>query len=335
MKAIRGATTINSNTPNEIKSAVKELLERIIIDNSLLLDDIIYIMFSSTEDVTAYYPAKAARECGFSGIPLYSSLEPCIENSLRGCIRVLFLADNLTKAKHVYLRGAAILRTDLTKIYSIALDGPAGSGKSTIAKALAKDLNILYLDTGAMYRTCALRCILNSVDFDDHDAVSQCIGEANISVEYKEGRQILVLDGVDVTDNIRTDMVSQGSSKVAVVPFVRQKMVELQRAVALKTSCVLDGRDIGTVVLPNANFKFFITASAEVRAKRRYEENIKKGYDCNYEQVLFEIRERDLRDSTRQTSPLKQAEDAILVDTSNMSAQEVIAYIKAKIQEKI
>ena len=333
MKAIRGAVTVAADTPEEIRGAVDSLLSEIRKRNKINVEDIVCIMLSSTGDITSLYPAKAARECGFV-CPLFSSLEPPIKDSLPLCIRAMVLAET-DIAVPVYLRGAAILRRDLTERLVIALDGPAGSGKSTAARNLAKELDILYLDTGAMYRACALACREAGVAVSDGDAVCALIGKTNLRVEYRDGRQVTMLGDRDVSEEIRSPGMSQLASEVSALACVRSAMVAMQRRIASEMSCVLDGRDIGTNVLPDARYKFFVTASDEVRARRRLEEDRAKGYDVRYEDVLRDIRERDRRDSERAIAPLKCAEDAVVVDTSDMSPEEVVQFIRNKIQEKI
>ena len=333
MKAIRGAVTVAADTPEEIRGAVDSLLSEIRKRNKINVEDIVCIMLSSTGDITSLYPAKAARECGFV-CPLFSSLEPPIKDSLPLCIRAMVLAET-DIAVPVYLRGAAILRRDLTERLVIALDGPAGSGKSTAARNLARELDILCLDTGAMYRACALACREAGVAVSDEDAVCALIGKTDLRVEYRDGRQVTMLGDRDVSEEIRSPGMSQLASEVSALACVRSAMVAMQRRIASEMSCVLDGRDIGTYVLPDARYKFFVTASDEVRARRRLEEDRAKGYDVRYEDVLRDIRERDRRDSERAIAPLKCAEDAVVVDTSDMSPEEVVQFIRNKIQEKI
>lgn len=333
MKAIRGAVTVAADTPEEIRGAVDSLLSEIRKRNKINVEDIVCIMLSSTGDITSLYPAKAARECGFV-CPLFSSLEPPIKGSLPLCIRAMVLAET-DIAVPVYLRGAAVLRRDLTERLVIALDGPAGSGKSTAARNLARELDILCLDTGAMYRACALACREAGVAVSDEDAVCALIGKTDLRVEYRDGRQVTMLGDRDVSEEIRSPGMSQLASEVSALACVRSAMVAMQRRIASEMSCVLDGRDIGTNVLPDARYKFFVTASDEVRARRRLEEDRAKGYDVRYEDVLRDIRERDRRDSERAIAPLKCAEDAVVVDTSDMSPEEVVQFIRNKIQEKI
>ncbi len=211
---------------------------------------------------------------------------------------------------------------------NIALDGPSGSGKSTVAKIIAKTLDILYLDTGAMFRACALEAILQNADCLDEQAVKKFIDNIDLEIRYENGAQKTILRGEDVSEKIRQNEVSMMASNISSLACVRQKMLEMQREVAKNNDCILDGRDIGTVVLPNAKFKFFITASAEVRAKRRYDElTIIRGQKVDFDELLKEINQRDYNDSHRKIAPLKQADDAILIDTSNLTIEEVVSAI--------
>ena len=335
MIAIRGATTVSHDTPEEIRRSVKELLSEIVAKNSISKGDVVCIMLSSTGDITSLYPAKAAREAGFADCPLFSALEPPIEGSLGLCIRVMLLAESVSSPVPVYLKGAAALRRDITKKLVVALDGPAGSGKTTAAKNLAKQLNILYLDTGAMYRACALECLRRGVDLSDEKAVKAVMDSIDLRIEYRDGRQMTLLGGKDVSDDIRRPEISQSASKVSAYGCVRRKMVEMQRRIAATMSCVMDGRDIGTNVLPHAEHKFYVTASVEVRAKRRYEEDRLIGFEVSYGNIVKEIAERDKRDSEREIAPLKCADDAVIVDTSDMTPEQAVEFIKNKIQEKI
>lgn len=335
MKAIRGATTVNKDKADEIRESVKELLTEIKTQNALNSEEIVCVLFSNTSDLHSFYPAKAAREAGFYYAPLFSSLEPEINGALKRCIRVMVLTESNKQPVHVYLRGATALRRDLTDIINIALDGPAGSGKSTVSKLIAKKLNILCLDTGAMYRACALKCAQLNISVTDEKAVNNIISEINLTVRYENGVQHTYLDGKDVSLDIREPEISMLASNVSALECVRTKMVQLQRDIAKQTSCILDGRDIGTNVLPYAPFKFFLTASPEVRAKRRADENLQKGFNTPYDEVLADVIKRDKQDASRKIAPLKQADDAVLIDSSDMSIEEVVDFIINKIQEKI
>lgn len=335
MKAIRGATTVKCDEPEEIRAKVKELLYEIKKKNGIRENDIVCMMFSSTADIRSLYPAKAAREEGYATCALYSSLEPEIDGALKLCIRVMILVDSDRFPVHVYLHAAADLRKDLTSVINIAIDGPAGSGKSTVSAMVANRLDILYLDTGAMYRAVALKCINANTDYADNDSVKRLVAGIDIKVEYKDGKQHTLLDGVDVSDRLRTPQVSMLASFISGYSCVRNKMVSLQREIASRVSCIVDGRDIGTNVLPACPFKFFLTASAEVRAKRRYEEDRQRGSAQSFEEVLRDIKERDYQDKNRACAPLKCASDAVTIDTSDLTAEEVAEFIIRNVQSKI
>ena len=204
-----------------------------------------------------------------------------------------------------------------------------------MAKALAKSMNILYLDTGAMYRACALRALTRGADLEDEASVIDSMRDLSLEIKYEDGAQVTILDGEDVSERIREPEVSMAASTVSKYPAVRLKMVEKQREIADRMSCVLDGRDIGTFVLPEADFKFFLTAEPAVRAKRRYDELKAKGYPVDLKELEAEIVRRDEQDSSRAFAPLKQAEDAVLIDTSRMTPDEVLEELKRRIQEKI
>ena len=218
---------------------------------------------------------------------------------------------------------------------NIAIDGPAGAGKSTIAKRVAAEKNYIYVDTGAMYRAMALYLYRNGIDADDSATISARCGEPDITIEYRNGEQVVLLNGENVNGFLRTPQVSDMASRSSVNPDVRAKLLELQQELARKENVVMDGRDIGTVVLPNAQVKIFLTASAEVRARRRYLENIEKGLPADLNEITAQIKERDERDMNRPVAPLKQADDAVLVDTSDLTIEEVVEKILAIIDEKI
>jgi len=224
----------------------------------------------------------------------------------------------------------------MAKTYSIAIDGPAGAGKSTIAKALAKELGYHYVDTGAIYRTVAYFLDLWGVSPKDVDGVERYIDELTINIEYDEtGKQHMIMNGMDVSDEIRTPEISQKASLVSAHKVVRDMLLDMQREVAEQHNVIMDGRDIGTVVLPNATVKIFLTASAEVRARRRTDELIAKGQKADFAQTLKEIEQRDYQDSHREIAPLKQAHDAVLLDTSDLDIEGVVAAMKKIIGEKI
>ena len=215
----------------------------------------------------------------------------------------------------------------MEKIISIALDGPSGSGKSTVAKFLSNKLNILYLDTGAMYRATALKAIKLGVDTLDESGVSNFIDNLDLEIKYFDGKQHTFLDGEDVSDKIREPHVSMAASNISSLKCVRLKMVEMQRKIASKMSCVLDGRDIGSYVLPNADYKFYVTASVKVRTDRRFAELKAKGFDVDYDKLMAEIEQRDYNDSHREFAPLKRADDAVYLDTSDMDVDTVVSTV--------
>ena len=224
----------------------------------------------------------------------------------------------------------------MAKTISIAIDGPAGAGKSTIAKRLARELGYYYVDTGAIYRTVAYFMDLLGIAPKDVDGVTRYIDELTVEIEYDEdGQQHMIMNGMDVTGDIRTPDISQKASLISAHAVVRDMLLDMQRDVARKHNVIMDGRDIGTVVLPRANVKIFLTASAEVRAQRRHLELQAKGSKDSFEKVLAEIKQRDHQDSTREIAPLKQAKDAVLVDTSNMDIDAVIAEIRRIVTEKV
>ena len=224
----------------------------------------------------------------------------------------------------------------MAKTYSIAIDGPAGAGKSTIAKRLARELGYHYVDTGAIYRTVAYFMDLLGVSPKDVDGVERYIDELTIGIEYDEdGVQHMIMNGMDVTGDIRTQDISQKASLVSAHACVREVLLDMQRDIAKAHNVIMDGRDIGTVVLPKATVKIFLTASAEVRAKRRYDETIAKGQKANLQQVLKDIQQRDYQDTHREIAPLKMSRDSIKVDTSDMDIEQVVAAIKEIIGKKI
>ena len=210
---------------------------------------------------------------------------------------------------------------------NIAIDGPAGAGKSTIAKAVAKKMNLIYVDTGAMYRAMALYMVKMNIDLQDTEKIIEAGKNVDITIRYEDGVQVVYLNGENVNAFLRTEAVGNAASTVSVIGEIRQKLVELQQKLAAESDCIMDGRDIGTCVLPNAQRKIYLTASSDVRAKRRYDELVAKGEECDLAKIKADIEERDYRDMHREVSPLKQAEDAILVDSSYMTIDEVIAEI--------
>ena len=218
---------------------------------------------------------------------------------------------------------------------AVAIDGPAGAGKSTIAKRLAKDMGFIYVDTGALYRAIGLYTLRKGVDIHDTEGVINLLPEIQVDIQYVGDEQHVFLNGEDVNGLIRTEPVSMAASAVSAVPEVRTFLLETQRGLARKNSVVMDGRDIGTVILPDAECKIFLTAKPEVRAKRRYDELVAKGVKAVFEDVLEDLKRRDWDDSHREVAPLKLAEDGIEVDTSGLELEESVAWVKDIVKRKL
>ena len=219
--------------------------------------------------------------------------------------------------------------------YAIAIDGPAGAGKSTIAKVLAKEMSLIYVDTGALYRTVGYFTTGRGIALTDIEGITAALDDLTVELKYVDGAQRVFANGEDVSDLIRTPAISMAASAVSAIPAVRAYLLNTQRDIAAKNSVVMDGRDIGTVILPDAEVKIFLTASPESRAKRRYDELQAKGDPATYEEVLADMIKRDYDDSHRAAAPLKQAEDAVLVDTSGDTLEQSVARIKAVVMEKL
>ena len=224
----------------------------------------------------------------------------------------------------------------MSKYVSIAIDGPAGAGKSTMAKRVARDLGYVYVDTGAIYRTIGYHVALHGIGPRDIDGVTRLIDDVNIEIAYGgDGSQRMILNGTDVTDELRTPQMSDYASKISTMKIVRDLLLDLQRDMARKHNVIMDGRDIGTVVLPHADVKIFLTASAEVRAQRRLDELLAKGEKkITFQSILADIKERDHRDMTRPVAPLKQASDAVALDTSDLTIEQSVAAIKEIIEKR-
>lgn len=331
--SIRGAITANNNADSITRAAVK-LIDRIYFRNGIADTDVVNITVSTTSDITAFYPVRAIRESGHN-VPLFSCTEPQIDGALNGCIRVMVTVWSDKPVQNVYLNGARFLRRDLCSTYAIALDGPSGAGKSTVARLVAQRLNITYLDTGALYRALGLKCLDTDTAIGNAAAVEKLLKPVNVAIEYKDGNQCVLLDGVDVSGRIRTPEVSMAASAVSAIPYVRSKLLGLQRKIADAQSVILDGRDIGTVVLPNAEFKYFLTASPDIRAKRRFDELTAKGEKVDYSAVLNDVIERDRNDSTRENAPLKKAFDAVEILSDDMTADAVANLIVTRVTEDI
>ena len=219
-------------------------------------------------------------------------------------------------------------------MYSIAIDGPAGAGKSTIAKTIAKKLEFIYVDTGAMYRAMALYFIRHEIDPKNEEAINKACPDSHVSINYEDGVQQVLLNGENVNGLIRTEEVGNMASKTSAYKTVRATLLDLQRDLAKTANILMDGRDIGTCVLPNAQVKIYLTASSKTRAQRRYDELTAKGVFCDFDEIEKDIIDRDYRDMHRETSPLKQAEDAVLVDSSEMNIDQVVEAIRSIYEEK-
>lgn len=341
--AIRGATTVGENEYAKIMQSTKRLLQEMLQKNRIKDHDIISIFFTCTPDLDAGYPAKAARDLISANMALFCCQEMNVPNNLPKCIRILMQTlsqYDQNSVQHVYLNDARKLRPDLMiksddliSHINIAIDGPAGAGKSTIAKEIAKRKKIIYLDTGAMYRAAALKAIRCGFNIkEEADKIIQLMDNTEISIVYQEENQNIFLDDENVTGLIRTPVVSQGASDIAAIPKVRLKLVELQRKIAQDHDVVMDGRDIGTFVIPTANFKFYITASIEERARRRWIEMQAMGHLNTLDEIMADIETRDFNDKNRSFAPLCMADDAILIDTSFLSIQDAVEEVLQKIQ---
>ena len=219
--------------------------------------------------------------------------------------------------------------------YNVAIDGPAGAGKSTIAKLVAKEKGYIYVDTGAMYRGLAIHFLDKGIQPQETEKVIEACKDAEVTIAYEDAVQHVYLNGKDISSRLRNEEVGNMASVTSAIPEVRKKLLELQQNLAKTQNVIMDGRDIGTCVLPHADVKVYLTASVETRAKRRYQELQEKGEDCNLEEIAHDIEERDRRDMTREIAPLKQAEDAVLVDSSDMTINEVVTEIVALARERM
>ena len=339
MRALRGATTVDNNTKDEIFGATIEMMNEIISLNNITPSDICDIIFTVTPDLTAVFPAAAVREMGITDVPLLDMAAPDIDGALKKCIRVMVHISTDKENKdlvHVYLKGAKALRPDLvknTKKICVAIDGPAGAGKSSVAKKVARNSGYVYIDTGAMYRTVAVWAIENGVDTKDAKTLIGALDKIKIDISYEGDMQRMYLNGKDVTERIRKNDASMGASAVATIPEVRKHLVCMQQKMAEKGGVIMDGRDIATDVLPNAELKIFLTASVDERARRRYAEYIEKGIECDYESIKADVIKRDENDMNREASPLRQAEDAVLLDTTEINFEQTVFTIEKMIKD--
>lgn len=330
LRAIRGAATVEKNTKECITAATIEMVERMLTRNNIDTCDISDIIFTVTPDVTAMFPAAAVREMGIVDVPLLDMAAPDIDGALKMCIRAIMHVNTALEnreLKHIYLGGARKLRPDLAekKRISVAVDGPAGAGKSSVSKAVSMRLGYVYIDTGAMYRTVAVYALDKGIDIENEkDRLVSKLDDIKIDIRYSDGVQRMYLNGEDVTARIRENDASMGASAVAAIPEVRKVLVKLQQEMAAEGGVVMDGRDIGSTVLPNAELKVYLTASVDNRALRRYKEYLKKGVKCTFEGIKKDVAERDYNDMHRAVSPLKRCEDAVLLDTSGLSFDETV-----------
>jgi len=345
-RSIRGATTVESNNKTEILEATKELLNQIITDNSLDISQIISIIFTCTKDLDQVYPAVVAREMGITDAALMCVSELHIEGSLPMCIRLMVSVQTdvpQSDVRHVYLRNAKSLRPDIVraaadgiKYFQIAIDGPSGVGKSTAAKLCAKELGFSYIDTGAMYRAFAYYCMKFDIDVTDERQVDEIVDKMPMEVKFISGVQTIYLAGKIVAmEELRTQAVVYSASKISQIAAVRKKLVSMQRELAGMTNVVMDGRDVGTVVLKDSPLKIYLDASAKIRAKRRVSELERLGHSPDYDIILKEVLDRDYRDMNRLEAPLKKADDAVEIICDNMDADEVCAVICALARKRM
>lgn len=321
MIAIRGAVDAQ-NTASSIINQSKILLEEIIRVNKLDKKEIKCILFTATQDIDKAYPALAARYIGLNDTALICLNEMLVEGQMQGVIRTtIFYNDDINKTD-IYLGKTKSFRKDkyMDNNIKIAIDGPTSAGKSTIAKLLAQKLKINYVDTGSMYRALTLKVLNNNIDPKSEEDVTSIADKTKI--DYFENH--IFLDGLCVDDKIRNELIDKNVSYVCQYRDVRKRLVSLQKEIASKSSVIMDGRDIGTVVLKDANYKFFLTASADVRAKRRYKEYLEKGLEVNFEDIKNDLIRRDDYDSHREVDPLVKANDAIEVNTDDKNIEETV-----------
>ncbi len=339
VRGLRGAVTVESNSSEDILTATASLLERMIELNNVDTKDIVSVIFSMTADLNAVFPAEATRRLGWEHVPLFCCSEIQVPNALGKCIRILMhITTDKPQAdlEPVYIGEAKVLLEGKVKEKmqtkpTIAIDGPAGAGKSTVAKAVAKRLKIDYLDTGAMYRAVTVVALRESWDLHNEQVLAHLIEKLTIEVNSSEiGETITIINGEDVTPLIRNAEINKHVSFIAKSPSIRKALVKLQRVLGKKGGIVMDGRDIGTRVLPDAPFKFFLTASLPERARRRYLETFPKNESLSVSEVEKEIARRDDIDKNRKVDPLRIPDDSCVIDTTSMSIDEVIEFIVKK-----
>lgn len=321
MVVIRGAVDAQ-NTASSIINQSKILLEEIINLNNLDKKEIKCVLFTVTQDLDKAYPALAARYIDLNDTALICINEMLVEGQMLGVIRLsVFYNDDIEK-KDVYLGKTQSLRKDkyMSNNIKVAIDGPTSAGKSTIAKLLAEKLKINYVDTGSMYRALTLKVLNNNIDPKSEEDVVALAEKTKI--DYFENH--IFLDGLCVDDKIRNERIDKNVSYVCQYRDVRKRLVSLQREIASKSSVIMDGRDIGTVVLKDADYKFFLTASVDVRAKRRYKEYLEKGLEVNFEDIKNDLIRRDDYDSHREVDPLVKASDAIEINTDDKNIEETV-----------
>lgn len=338
VRTIRGAITVSYNKEEDILNKTAKLVRKMVEKNDIDLADVISIIFSVTDDIDCVYPAKAVREVlEIYDIPMMCVREADIIGSIDKCIRVLMYV-NTDKSNreicHVYLGGAMVLRKDLLKKINIAIDGPAGAGKSTIADILSKRLGIMHIDTGAMYRALAYDAIVKKCDITSEEDMAKLVADIELDQKMVDGKKKIYLNGSDVTDKIRTPEVSAAASDVAKLACVRGKLTDIQRDIAKKESVIMDGRDIGSYVLSDANLKIFLTASVDERASRRYKDLLDKGEkNISIEHVKNDIIARDNNDTNRKISPLKMAHDAVCIDSTGVTIEDIVERIISLVED--